>query len=158
MDALIRTKNGELTLEQIADALPGTSEIMAQVGRRYARAYYAAHGGNWELAAYCLREIRSRQRMLAVIRPKYARQLAEFDREALAPLLATVEARDWEEFERAFAQGIRRANHYHSQTGKSYIRWKLPERITDDLDFGPATTDSDKSTARAAIPTRGERS
>lgn len=133
----VRTRHGELSLEEIAEALPGTAEVMAAASRAYASAWFAAHGGNWDLAAYCLRRVRSLQRGLVVIRPKYARQLQEFDRDALAPLFSAVDARDLVGFERAFDHGVERANHYHAETGKSYIRWVRPEEPPESLDFGP---------------------
>lgn len=133
----VQTRHGELSLEEIAEALPGTSEIMASVGRCYAGAWYAAHGGNWDLGAYFLRRVRALQRTLGVVRPKYAEQLASFDRDALSPLFATLERRDLEAFERAFVFGAERANHYHAETGKSYIRWQLPPTPPQDLDLGP---------------------
>lgn len=139
--ARIRTKHAELSLEQVADALPGTAEIMASVSRRYACAWFAAKGGNWDLAAYCLREVRSLQRGLAVVRPKYAHQLEEFDRDALGPLFRAVEARDLAAFDQAYAHGMERANHYHVETGKSYIRVVLPKEPPENLDFGPGPED-----------------
>lgn len=133
----VHTRHGELSLEEIAGALPGTAEIMAAVGRSYANAWFAARGGNWDLAAYCLRRVRSLQRGLAVVRPKYARQLEQFDRDALGPLFHAVEARELASFERAFADGVERANRFHAETGKSYIRWMLPKEPPESLDFGP---------------------
>lgn len=134
----MRTPHAELSLEDIANALPGTGDVMAVVGRCYGAAWHAAHGGNWDLAAYYLRRVRGLQRGLAVTRPKYRDQLAAFDREALAPVLAAVEARDLATFDRAYDFGVERANHYHLETGKSYVRFKRPERAPDDLDLGPA--------------------
>jgi hypothetical protein len=133
----VRTKHADLSLLDIADGLPGTSEIMASVSRRYANAWYAAHGGNWDLAAYFLRGVRSRQRNLAVIRPKYAQRLADFERDALDPLFGAVKARDLPAFERAFTFGTERANQYHNETGYPYVRWKLPSDPPEDLDLGP---------------------
>lgn len=140
----VQTKHAELSLEEIAEALPGTGEVMAAVSRCYASAWFAAHGGNWDLAAHFLRRVRSLQRGLAVTRPKYARQLAEFDRDALAPLFGAVERRDLAAFERAFHFGVERANHYHVETGKSYVRWVLPKEPPESLDFGPTEDDPER--------------
>ena len=41
-----------LTLEEVAELLPGTGELMASVGECWWKCAYAAHGGNWPLAAY----------------------------------------------------------------------------------------------------------
>ena len=133
----IRTKHAELSPEELAESLPGTGELMASVGRSYGACWHAAHGGNWELAAYFLRRVRGAQRTLAVVRPKYRDQLAEFDGECIAPLMQTIEARDLVGFERVYDHTVVRANEYHVLNGKSYIRWKRPDRPPDDLDLGP---------------------
>jgi hypothetical protein len=132
----IRTRHAELSLEEIADALPGTGELMASVGRSYGACWHAAHGGNWDLAAYLLRRVRGVQRTLAIVRPKYRDQLAEFDGECIAPLMATIEARDLVAFDRAYETGVARANEYHVRNGKSYIKWKRPERPPDEFELG----------------------
>jgi hypothetical protein len=133
----VRTPHAELSLEEIATALPGTGEIMASVGQCYASCWHAAHQGNWELAAYFLRRVRGLQRRLAVIRPKYREQLEEFDAAAMAPVAAAIDRREIAAFDRAFGWGIERANFYHEATGKGYIRWALPAVARDDLDLGP---------------------
>jgi hypothetical protein len=131
----IRTAHTELSLEEIAAALPGTSELMFRVGRNYGACWHAAHGGNWELSAYFLRHVRDLQRTLAVLRPKYREHLAAFDAEALSPLMTAIESRDLAAFDRAYDYGVERANEYHVLNGKSYVRWKRPERPPDDLDL-----------------------
>jgi hypothetical protein len=133
----IRTEHAELSLEEIASALPGTGEIMSSVGRCYAACWHAAHGGNWELAAYFLRRVRGLQRTLAVLRPKYRDQLEEFDREALSAVAAALARRDLAAFDAAYELGVERANFYHVATGKSYIRWRRPPRPPEDLEVGP---------------------
>ena len=133
----VRTKHAELSLEDIAASLAGTGELMASVGRSYGACWHAAHGGNWELAAYFLRRVRGAQRTLAVVRPQYRDQLAEFDADALSQLMTAIESRDLVAFERAYDHGVERANDYHVRTGKSYIRWKRPERPPDEFDLGP---------------------
>ena len=51
-----------LSLEEVAQLLPGTGEIMASVGIAWWKCAYAARGGNWELAAYFARRVRGLQR------------------------------------------------------------------------------------------------
>ncbi len=133
----VRTRHAELSLEDVAEALPGTGDFMSAIGRSYGACWHAAHGGNWELAAYFLRRVRGLQRTLAVVRPKYREHLEDFDRDALSPLFAALEALDLATFDRAYDAAVGRANHYHVLNGKSYVRWKRPERAPDDLDLGP---------------------
>jgi hypothetical protein len=126
-----------LTLEQIVAVLPGTGEIMASVGDAWWRCAYAARGGNWDLAAYFARRVRGLQRKLAVVRPKYADDLAEFERQLLAPVLTALEARDGPAFERLYATATDRANELHVKWAKPYIRWVLPDDPPKDLELGP---------------------
>ena len=133
----VRTKHAELSLEEIAALLPGTGEVMASVGRCYASCWHAAHGGNWDLAAYFLRRTRSLLRGLAVSRPKYREQLQHFDAEALAPLAQVLGRRDLQGFDIAYEAGVQKANEYHVETGKPYVRWRRPENPPGDLDLGP---------------------
>jgi hypothetical protein len=123
---LIRTKHAELTAEQVADALPGTGEVMRAVGHCHGMAWHAARGGNWDLAAYFLRRVRSLMRGLAVTRPKYEAQLADFDREVMEPAYQATLVRDAAAFEAAYRATVDRANEYHVVTGHPYIRWSAP--------------------------------
>lgn len=131
----VHTRHGDLSLEQIADALPGTGELMASVGDSWWRCAYAARCGNWPLAAYFARRVRGTSRKLAVLRPKYAERVAEFERGPLAAVFAAIEARDGPRFEDAFAQATAAANRNHVETGYAYIRWQLPDEPPRDLDL-----------------------
>ena len=135
MSETVRTRHGELTLEQIADALPGTGELMASVGDSWWRCAYAARGGNWPLAAYFARRVRGTSRKLAVLRPKYAERIAEFERAPLAAVFAAIESRELPRFEDAFTEATAAANRNHVETGYAYIRWTLPGDPPRDLDL-----------------------
>ena len=130
-----QAKPPPLTLEQIAQLLPGTGEIMASVGNAWWKCAYAARGGNWELAAYFARRVRGLQRKLAQIRPKYAEDLVAFDTEHLTPLLTALGAHHGPSFERAYATATARANELHVKWAKPYIRWVLPDEPPKDLDL-----------------------
>ena len=121
---------------EIVEALPGTGDLMAMVGTSWWKCAYAARGGNWELAAYFARRVRGIQRRLAIVRPKYADDIARFERERIAPVLAATERKDLGAFEAAFAVATDDANALHAKWGKSYIRWVLPEEPPKDLDLG----------------------
>jgi len=131
-----RAKPPQLTLDQVAELLPGTGEIMASVGVAWWKCAYAARGGNWDLAAYFARRVRGLQRKLAVIRPKYADDLVAFETELLAPVLLALEEHDGPDFERLYAKATARANELHVKWAKPYIRWVLPDEPPTDLDLG----------------------
>ena len=132
-----KTSHGELTLEQIAELLPGTGELMQSVGNTWWKCAYAARGGNFELASYFARRTRGLLRKLAIVRPKYADDVAEFEKALIDPILAACERSDRVAFESAFTATVDRANELHVKWGKSFIRWVLPPDPPQDLDLAP---------------------
>jgi hypothetical protein len=136
-DEVVRSKHGDLTLEEIADALPSTGEIMASVGYCWWRCAYAARGGNWPLAAYYARRVRGLQRTLAVTRPAHRERLQRFEAGPLAAVFRAIEATDHDAFAKAFDAATAVANEMHVETGHAYIRWVLPDEPPKDIDLGP---------------------
>ena len=122
----VRTRHTELSLEEIASLLPGTGELMASVARSFGSAWYAAEGGNWELAAYFVRRVQGQLRALAVVRPRYRGSIEAFQEEALVPLLRAIDRQDRDAFERAYEAAVERADRYHAEAGHPYIRWRRP--------------------------------
>ena len=138
---MVRTRHGMLSLEQLADALPGTGEVMRSVSQAWWRCAHAARGGNWPLAAYYTRRVRGLQRGLAVTRPKHRERLESFESEQLSAVFRAIELRDPEAFERAFAAATDRANEMHVETGHAYIRWVLRAEPPADVWLGPLATE-----------------
>ena len=66
----IRTKHGEVSLEEIAALLPGAGDLMVVVSRNYGNLWHSAHGGNWDLASFYFRRTRALLRNLSITRPK----------------------------------------------------------------------------------------
>lgn len=123
----VHSKHGDLTLEQIADGLAGTGDVMASVSHCFGTAWHAATARRWKLAAYYTRRVRSLMRTLAVRRPKYAGQLDEFVGNALEPLLRAIADEDEPEFRSRYATCVEMANRYHADTGHAYIEWTTPK-------------------------------
>lgn len=122
----VHTRHADLTLEEIAEGLPGTGEVMASVSHCFGTAWHAGMAGNWDLAAYYTRRVRGSMRTLAVRRPKYADQLEEFLRDGLEPLLRAIADQDEPEFRKRYAACVAMANRYHVDTGHAYIDWTAP--------------------------------
>ena len=115
---------------------------MASVGHCFGNCWHAARAGNHDLAAYFLRRTRSLLRRLAVVRPKYAAQVREFDAEYLEPAYQALTAEDPARFEEAYARAVERANFYHVDTGHPYIHWRTPDEPPDrGLDLAPRPAD-----------------
>ena len=96
------TKHGELSVDEIAEMQPGGARLMDELAHRYWVLYYAAKGGNWDLARYMERESEKLLAILGTARPKYAADLDVFVKENLGPLDAAIRARDWPAFEAAY--------------------------------------------------------
>jgi hypothetical protein len=122
----VHSRHGDLTLEQIADGLAGTGEVMLSVSHCFGTTWHAGQAGKWDLAAYYTRRVRGLMRTLAVRRPKYAGQLDEFVRDGLEPLLRTIVDHDEPEFRSRYAACVEMANRYHVDTGHAYIEWSPP--------------------------------
>ena len=131
------SRHGELTIDQLVELQPGLGRLMPEISRRYWILFYAAQGGNWPLAAHQWRQLRHLFNMGSVTRPKRAKELQAFMAGAMSKLELAIEARDWDEFEKAYRDGIVLANRLHETTGHAEIRWKLPAEPPKDMDLGP---------------------
>jgi hypothetical protein len=136
-DVRAKTPHGEMTVDQLAEIQPGMAAIMKVVGERYTLTYYAAKGGNWKLAAYHLNELRAAFRTAKVTRPKFADDLAAFDKEYLQPIFKAIHVQNWDEFEASFTRGELGSDFYHEKRGVSYIRYTLPAQVPSNLYQGP---------------------
>lgn len=130
------TKHGELTVDEIGEMQPGGARLMDEFAQRYWVLYYAAKGGNWELARYMERESEKVLAILGKSRPKYAADLATFLREDLAPIAAAIEARDWAAFEAAYRRGVDASDVYHAKYNKAFLRFRLPDHPPEWFDLG----------------------
>jgi hypothetical protein len=121
------TKHGDLSLDQIAEQMPGMARLMVEISDRYWIMYYAAKGGAWDLARHEFGELRKTMQQAGVVRPKYAEPLAGFIAEKLKPLEAAIRAKDWAAFEAQFRDTADAANEMHVEFGYNYIVWQLPD-------------------------------
>src|SRR5437870_13890226 len=110
-----RTKHGELTLDQLAELQPGLGTLMRDISDRYWILYYAAKGGNWELAAYQLRGLRSLYKKGATTRPKYKGMLENHEKKIFDALDKHIVAKDFAAFEKTYMAGIELANKMRSE-------------------------------------------
>ncbi len=138
---VIKTRHGELTLEQLAEVQPGMSRLMKEVGDRYHILYFAAKGGNWKLAHHELKQVIALFRLCAVLRPKYTEDLASFTKEYFDPMSEAIQAKDWKKFEESYNHGIEGSNVYHEKYGYEYIRYILPKNPPEyyELKESPST-------------------
>lgn len=132
-----KTPQGEISLDQLASIQPGMAALMKEAGERYTRAYYAAKGGNWRLAAHHMNSLRGSFRTAKLTRPKYADDLTAFDTEYLMPIFKAIHDQDWKEFELTFKKGEVGSDLYHDKRGFPHIRYLLPKEPPGNLYLGP---------------------
>ena len=112
---VIKTKHGELTIDQLAEVQPGMARLMKEIGERYHILYYAAKGGNWMLAAHQVSQVTNLMKVGSTLRPKFNEDLNNFIKEYLNPIMDAIRARDWKMFEEVYRKGIDGSNKFHEK-------------------------------------------
>lgn len=110
----------------LAGIQPGLGTVMIEYSTRYTTMYYAAKGGNWDLAAYQLKEALEIQEVGETTRPARAPALKAFEKSYLVPLDAAIKAKNFSKFDHAFRAGIQGCNACHVGQGFAYIKYVLP--------------------------------
>jgi hypothetical protein len=123
----IRTKHGELTLQQIAEMQPGMARLMDEYGRRFWALYYAAKAGNWELARYMHKQLLGLGNIAAVARAKYAESMREFERDHMGPLGEAIKRKEWGAFEAEYRRAVAASDTYHAKFNYGFIHFQLPD-------------------------------
>ncbi len=114
-------------LKTLAEIQPGLGTVMMEYAARYTNAYYAAKGGNWDLADYMLKEAGEIQEVGEATRPERATALKAFENAYLKPLEEAVKAKDFKKFDSTFKKGIQGCNGCHAGQGFPYIKYELPK-------------------------------
>ena len=124
-----------ISVDELALMQPGMDRLMAEVGPRTHRLYYAGKAGNWRLADYFFRSMVKQLRLCATSRPKYDEEMKAFVDDDCMPVRDAIRDRDGDRFETAYQHMVDRANHYHEVFGKPYIKWVTPANPPEDLDL-----------------------
>jgi hypothetical protein len=134
---VVKTKHGELTLEQLVEVQPGLARLMKEIGDRFHVLYHAAKGGNWKLAEHQQKVTISILRVGSTLRPKYQHDITGFIQSYLHPLGESIEAKDWGRFEDAYRKAVDGANKLHEKYGYGFIHYKLSQDPPDYYDLSP---------------------
>ncbi len=132
-----KTKHGEITIDQLAQIQPGMARLMDEISRRFSYLYYAAKGGNWPMAKHQYNETISIMNIVKVTRPKYVQDIEAFEKHHLSPILDAIEHKDWKEFGPAYKRAVEGSDFYHDKYNYSYIRFVIPSKPPEHMDFGP---------------------
>jgi hypothetical protein len=129
-----------MALDELARMQPGMDRLMAEVGPRVHRMYFAAKAGNWPLAAYFCKSVVKQLQLSVQSRPKYDPEMSDYLRDDYAPVSAAIKEQDLAAFEAAYTTMVDRANELHVVFGKPYISWRTPEQPPEDLDLTAGMT------------------
>ncbi len=129
--------NTDEKLKTLAEIQPGLGTVMIEYSTRYTNAYYAAKGGNWDLAGYMLKEAGEIQEVGETTRPERAEALKGFEKAYFGPLSDAIKAKDFKKFEVAFKNGIQGCNGCHAGQGFPYIKYQLPKAPVSPLMMKP---------------------
>jgi hypothetical protein len=132
---VVKTKHGELTLEQLAEVQPGLARLMKEIGDRFHVLYYAAKGGNWKLAEHELKVTNSILKVGATLRPKFQEDITRFIQSHLHPLAESIKAKDWETFQHCYKNAVDETNKLHEKYGYGFIHYKLSKNPPDYYDL-----------------------
>jgi hypothetical protein len=132
---LVNNGKRDLTLDELARQQPGMDRLMAEVGPRVHRMYYAAKAGNWPLAAYFSKSVVKQLKLSVESRPKYDPEMTAYLEADYAPVTAAIKAGDLEAFEAAYRTMVDRANALHGVFGKPFLVWRTPASPPEDLDL-----------------------
>jgi len=130
----------ELTLDELAVMQPGLDRLMAELGPRMHRLYFAGSAGNWRLAEYYFRSAVKQLNLCAFSRPKYAVAINAYLADECESMRTAIKAADAAAFESAYASMVARANGYHDEFAKPYLHWVCPKNPPDDIDFTAGLT------------------
>ncbi len=125
----------DLTIDELARQSPGMDRLMAEVGPRVHRTYYAAQAGNWPLAAYYWKSAVKQLRLCVESRPKYDPEMTDYLRDDCQPVTDAIKAADPVAFAAAYRKMVDRANALHVHYGKPFLVWVTPSSPPDDLDL-----------------------
>jgi hypothetical protein len=122
----ISTSHGNITLAQLAEIQPGLGTVMMEYANRFWSMYYAAKSGNWDLAAYQMKEALEIQEVGETTRPSRAPMLKAFESSFLDPLNNTINAKNFSAFQTAYNTTVGGCNGCHVASGFPYINYTLP--------------------------------
>lgn len=132
-------------IKVLGDIQPGLGVLMQEIGRRFTALFYAARGGNWDLARYQLNELLEALEVGEITRPNRKDALVSFeenfvgDKDNPAPgtLYDAINKKNFKAFKRSFKSAIDGCNACHASTGHGFIKYKLPRRSEIPVSFFP---------------------
>ena len=134
-EIVVHTKHGDLTLEQLAEIQPGMSRLMVELSNRFTIMVHAGRGGNWGLAHFQFRQIRSLFKIMDTVRPKYREALQAFERDFMLGVETAIKDKDVAALDAAADRAVKESDTVHTKLGFPYIRYRIPKDPPEHLDL-----------------------
>lgn len=109
-------------LDALKAAIPKFAIPMREVGDRFQNMYFAAHGGNWALAAYMSKYMNGAMNPAILTKPDEYKVWKSFYEETFAPVNKAVMAKDLKAFDSAYQAVIKDCNGCHEGMGYGFIK------------------------------------
>jgi len=121
-----KTGTDRQKLDNLVEVIPGTGQVMIEMGERYKNLYWAARLGEWEFAEYQAKEMEELLEKLEILNPKRKSRAAGFIEAVFPALNQALGTRDFERFGQAFEDMRGQCNECHVGTGHAFVRLKPP--------------------------------
>jgi hypothetical protein len=109
-------------LDAIKAAMPKFAVPMREVGDRFQNMYFAAHGGNWALAAYMAKYMNGAMNPAALTKPSEYPVWKSFYENTFTPVKDAIQAKNLKAFDAAYKAAANDCNGCHKAMGYSFIK------------------------------------
>jgi hypothetical protein len=125
------TPSMETRIEALEAAMPGVGDLMSNVQLHFAKLYYGARAGNWDLATFELQELEENLEKAVRLRPeengvRLKEIYGAFKGTELEAMKRAAVSKDPASFERAYRQSVTVCNSCHAATGRPFLTITLP--------------------------------
>lgn len=124
-------------IKRLSDIQPGLGTVMMEYSTQFTNAYYAAKGGNFDLAQYMFKEMREIQEVGETTRPARAALLKAFETNYLDKLGAAAKAKNWSQYSTLVPQAVNACNQCHVKSEVAFIHYQLPPAPPAPLKMTP---------------------
>lgn len=119
--ALAQNPDTQKQIDAIKAAIPKFAVPMREVGDRFQNIYFAAHGGNWALAAYMSKYMNGAMNPAALTKPAEYPVWKNFYENTFAPVNKAIMAKDLKAFDAAYKTATGDCNGCHKAMGYGFI-------------------------------------
>jgi hypothetical protein len=109
-------------LDALKGVIPKFAIPMREVGDRYQNIYFAAHGGNWALAAYMAKYMNGAMTPASLTKPDEYKVWKSFYDDTFAPVNKAIQAKDLKAFDAAYKAVANDCNGCHTGMGYGFIK------------------------------------